>query len=118
MRNFKALLPVEAGRRVNTRSGEIEAAAAFYQGRREGLGAEFTERVADALHRIELAPQGYEKIYRDLRRCTLHRFNDYALWYSVLPDSSIVVACLSSRRHPSPAWRRASRVQRTLPSET
>jgi len=78
--------------------GEIESAASFYEGRREGLGAEFTDRVAEALHSIELAPEGFQKVYKGLRRCGLRQFTNWALWFRVLPDNSVVIACLSGRR--------------------
>jgi plasmid stabilization system protein ParE len=89
---------------------EIDAAASFYEGRKEGLGMEFADRVDEALQSIEIAPSGFERIYGDLRRCGLRQFVDWALWYRVLPDQSIVVACLSGRRHPRVAKERAAGV--------
>jgi len=79
---------------------EIEAAATFYEDRQEGLGAEFADRVAEALSSIERAPEGYQKVYKDLRRCFLRQFTNFALWFRVLPGNSVVVACLSGRRDP------------------
>ena len=89
---------------------EIDTAAAYYEGQKPGLGAQFVERVAEALERIELAPEGYQAIYRDLRRVNLRQFRDYALWFRTMPDLSIVVACLSSRKSPVHARERAAGV--------
>lgn len=84
----------------NIAQREIDTAAAFYESRRDGFGAKFIERVVEALERIEIAPEGYQPVFKDLRRVNLRQFRDYALWFQVRPDMSIVVACLSSRKHP------------------
>jgi len=47
---------------------EIEAAAAFFESRREGLGAEFEDRVAVALNAIKIAPESFQVVYKGLRR--------------------------------------------------
>jgi hypothetical protein len=39
--------------------GEIDSAAAWYENRKEGLGAEFLDRVAETFERIETNPEGY-----------------------------------------------------------
>jgi len=89
---------------------EIDAVASYYEGQRHGLGALFAERVAEALERIERASEGYQTVYRDLRRVNLRQFRDHALWFRTMPDLSIVVACLSSRRNPALAAERVARV--------
>jgi toxin ParE1/3/4 len=99
--------PVVLGRLARR---EIIATASFYEDRRKGLGAEFTDRVAEALERIELAPEGYPIIHGDVRRVNLRQFRDWALWFRVLPDNSVVVACLSNRINPQIAKERALRV--------
>jgi toxin ParE1/3/4 len=79
---------------------EIDRTAAWYENRREGLGGEFLDRVDEAIQRIEMNPEGYAPAYKDLRRAVLRQFTDWALWFEVRPDNSLVIACLSGRRHP------------------
>jgi hypothetical protein len=38
--------------------GEIDRTAAWYENRKEGLGAEFLDRVKETLERIEANPEG------------------------------------------------------------
>ncbi len=87
---------------------EVDQVAAFYEGRKEGLGVEFYERVDEAVANIRQNPEGYRKVVKDLRRCNLSQFKDWALWFRVNPDSSLVVACLSGRRSPSLVKERAA----------
>jgi hypothetical protein len=86
---------------------EITEAASFYEDRQRGLGAEFTDRVAEALEHIKLAPEGYEVIQGDVRRVNLRQFKDWALWFRVLADNSVVIACLSNRMNPEIVKERA-----------
>ena len=76
---------------------EIEKAAEWYEGQREGLGGKFVDRVKEAVGKIGDNPQGYAKAFRELRRCNLTKF-PYALWFEIRPDKSLVVACLHYRR--------------------
>jgi hypothetical protein len=39
---------------------EILAATSLYEARKPGLGAEFTDRIAEAVERIRVAPDGYQ----------------------------------------------------------
>lgn len=89
---------------------EVDQAAAFHEGRKDGLGVEFYERVDEAVANIRLNPEGYQKLHKDLRRCNLRQFTDWGLWFQVAPDHSLVVACLSGKRVPSLAKGRASEV--------
>jgi hypothetical protein len=80
---------------------EIDQAAAWYEGRREGLGNQFLARVDEAISRIEISPEGYAVAYKDLRRAVLRQFTDYELWFQIRADNSLVIACLSARRRPA-----------------
>jgi plasmid stabilization system protein ParE len=86
---------------------EITEAASFYEGRQPGLGAEFADRVAEALELIKLAPEGYQVVHGDMRRVNLRQFRDWALWFRVLADNSVVIACLSNRMNPEIVKERA-----------
>ena len=80
---------------------EIDRAAAWYEGRREGLGNQFLARVDEPMSRIETSLEGYAVAYEDLRRPVLRQFTDYALWYQIRADNSLVIACSSARRRPA-----------------
>jgi hypothetical protein len=86
---------------------EITEAASFYEDRQHGLGAEFTDRVAEALNISNWRPRGYEVIQGDVRRVNLRQFKDWALWFRVLADNSVVIACLSNRMNPEIVKERA-----------
>jgi hypothetical protein len=47
----------------------------------------------------------YQVAFDDARRAPLHVF-PYALWYRVLEDESIVIACLAQRQDSALAKRR------------
>ena len=96
--------PVVLGRLARR---EILAATSLYETRKPGLGAEFADRIAEALERIRMAPEGYQIIHGDVRRVNLRQFKDWALWFRILPDNTVVVACLSSRMNPQIVKERA-----------
>ncbi len=87
--------------------GEIDLAAAWHEERREGLGQQFYDRVLEAIERIEENPVGYAKVYRDARKIQLRQFHDWALWFKIMPDNSLIIACLSSKRNPKLGLERA-----------
>jgi hypothetical protein len=87
---------------------EIDRAAAWHERRREGLGVDFFERIDEAMQRIEINPERYAARYKGLRRAGLRQFTDWGLWFQVRADHSLVIACLSGRRHPSVIARRVA----------
>jgi toxin ParE1/3/4 len=88
---------------------DIDTAAAWYENRKDGLGIEFLDRVAETLERIETNPEGYAEGYRGLRRANLDQF-PYGVWFRIMPDNSLVIACLHGRRHPVLARERGAGV--------
>ena len=86
--------------------GEVRRAAAWYEEQSEGLGDKFLSRVQEAVDKIARNPQGYAFAVENVRRCLVPRFQD-ALWFTVEPDESIVIACLHSKRSPVLAKERA-----------
>lgn len=86
---------------------EIERAATWHEKQREGLGQEFYDKVLEGIERIETNPEGYAKMYLDARRVQLQKFRDWSLWFRIMPDKSLVIACLSAKRHPRLALERA-----------
>ena len=39
-------------------------------------------------------------MHGDVRRINLRQFRDWSLWFRVLADNSVIVACLSNRMNP------------------
>jgi toxin ParE1/3/4 len=76
---------------------EVAAASRWYEDKREGLGDEFLERVDEAVRQVEQSPEGFAVVFEGLRRINLAQF-PYSLFYKVLPDNSLIVACLHGKR--------------------
>ena len=100
--------PVVIARRARQ---EIEAAAAFHEKEKPGLGAEFTERIAEAVERIGLAPEGYRIVYGDLRRVTLRKFKDFGLWFRIFDGQ--LGCCRMSQQSYEPANRKGKSIRRS-----
>jgi plasmid stabilization system protein ParE len=78
---------------------EAEEAAAWYDIRNPGLGEEFLRSFEAVLNRIQRNPKAYGTVYRSVRRATLRRF-PYNVFYTVLKDEVVVVACIHGKRDP------------------
>ena len=89
---------------------DVQDAFDYLEAQSPGLGAEFLERVEDATDRIARNPEQYQTVFRDVRRAPIARFK-HSLWYRILPDHSVVIACLSERRDPGIARRRSFEVE-------
>jgi hypothetical protein len=87
---------------------DLQQARDWFDARTPGLGDTFLDRVHDTIRRIASSPDQYQIALLDLRRAPVRTFR-YSVWYRVLPDSSVVVACLSDRRDRSLVQRRALR---------
>jgi plasmid stabilization system protein ParE len=80
-------------------SADVEAALGWYENQRRGLGREFVAAVGAAVTRIEESPLAFPVVRRDIRRAVLQRF-PYALYFRVIGDAVVVIACLHGKRHP------------------
>jgi plasmid stabilization system protein ParE len=92
---------------------EIDAAVAWYEAQRPGLGLEFLEALDEARSRFVEAPQALPLVpgvsaKLGVRRCPVYRF-PYWLVFIELPGEIRVLAVAHSRRRPG-FWR--SRSQR------
>ena len=86
-------------------AAEIEEAALWYEAKRPGLGKEFLDELRFVKASIQEAPASrYPVVMRDTRRAILRRF-PYALYFRMLRDRVLVVACMHGRRHPK-RWQR------------
>jgi hypothetical protein len=82
--------PVVLGRLARQ---EIKDAASFYEAHKPGLGSEFTDRVAEALEHVKLAPEGYQVIHGDLRRLIFVSFEigrfGFEYWQTIAWSSHV-----------------------------
>jgi toxin ParE1/3/4 len=82
---------------------DVEEAFEWYEAQRPGLGAAFRRALDVAVAAVENQPEGYAVIHRTTRRVLLPRF-PYGLYYRVLQQNVVVVACIHGKRHPK-TWR-------------
>jgi plasmid stabilization system protein ParE len=89
---------------------DVARAQDDYESREPGLGNRFAKQVRATLTRIAQNPFQYQIVADSLgnRRAPVHRF-PFAVWYHVLPDESVVIACLAHRQDTSLAKRRTLR---------
>ena len=66
--------------------------------------------VDEAVEKIERNPEGFQKLYKDMRHVNLEQFKEWDLFFPIREDGSIVIACMSGKRHPSLKQERAAGV--------
>jgi plasmid stabilization system protein ParE len=82
---------------------EYLEAAAFYESRREGLGAAFTLEVEATIQRLLEAPERWPRLEHDIRVCRTHTF-PYGVLYSIENDAILIVGVMHVHREPG-YWR-------------
>ena len=94
---------------------DIERAADDYESREAGLGHRFAVQVQSTLTRIGQNPFQYQIVPDSFnsRRASVREF-PFGIWYQVLPDESVVIACLAHRQDDRLARRRALRTVEPL----
>ena len=80
---------------------DVEEAAAFYEGKRNGLGAAFRIAVGEALQRILASPEIFPIIRSGIRRCLVRRF-PYAVLFHY--DGEIVDVLVVTHLRRKPGW--------------
>jgi plasmid stabilization system protein ParE len=80
-------------------TADVESALGWYENQRRGLGREFLASVSATVRRMEEAPLSFPAVRRDIRRAVLARF-PYALYFRLIGESVVVIACLHCKRHP------------------
>jgi plasmid stabilization system protein ParE len=78
---------------------ELDAAVAWYESKRKGLGFEFLESVEEALKRLMMFPELCAVCYDNFRRCVIKRF-PYAIFYTLENQDIVIHAVFNSRRNP------------------
>lgn len=83
---------------------DITSAYAWYEGEREGLGEEFLAEVHATINAVLGTPEAYPTLHRETHRALVHRF-PYGLFYRVVDDLVVFVACTHTHRSPE-SWKR------------
>jgi plasmid stabilization system protein ParE len=77
---------------------DIEKGVDWYDLQRFGLGEEFLRDVELRLRDLVIFPERWPVVRRDVRRALLPRF-PHLLFYRVLDDEVVVIACVHPKRH-------------------
>lgn len=83
---------------------ELGEAAAFYEVRVVGLGADFLDEVDRAIERILRFPEAWGRLGGEYRRCSLRRF-PYLLIYSTMPDGCVIIISVFHQSREPGSWR-------------
>ena len=83
--------------------GDLQIIHDDFEQVRPGLGHHFISKVRQALIQIELMPELYGTVWRDIRAVRLRQFN-YVVYYVIFVDRTEVLAIMHGSRHAS-AWR-------------
>src|SRR3989442_9679175 len=87
---------MNAPRRHPLVKSDIEQAARYYEGKKPGLGTDFTEEVQRIIGVIASQPLRYSAGFGNWRRANLRRF-PYAIFYQVFEDAPVIFAVLYGR---------------------
>ena len=83
-------------------SADIEDAYRWYEAQQTGLGEEFLAAAQTVMQSVLANPQQFPVLHRQTRRALFHRL-PYGLYYCIVDDQIVVVACMHARRDP-PRW--------------
>ena len=81
---------------------EMDAATAWYEGQRAGLGTDFVGEVQNVLDTISRQPLRFPVASGDVREAPVSRF-PYCVYYRVKPMRVVVIAVFHTSRNPA-AW--------------
>ena len=79
--------------------GELDAACAYYESRRAGLGRRFAEAFDEALAKVLQHPLAWGVLDEPFRVCRLKRF-PYGLLYEPRAAEIVIVAVMDLHRRP------------------
>ena len=82
----------------------VEAAYAWYENERSGLGLEFLDGLQATFDRIANGPFKYQELRPTIRHAQLRRL-PYAVYFTVESDMVVVFAVMHARQNPT-EWQR------------
>lgn len=74
-------------------AADVEDACRWYEGHQTGLGEAFLSAIATVIESAQTNPERFPIIHRNTRRALLRRF-PYGIYYRLIDDQIVVVACL------------------------
>ena len=80
-------------------AADLEDAYRWYEDQRAGLGDEFLATVNTVIESLVAYPERFPIVHRHTHRVNVPRF-PYSLFYRIIDDQVIVVACMHGRRDP------------------
>lgn len=80
-------------------SADIEDAYRWYEAQQTGLGEKFLAAAQVVMQSVVANPHQFPVVRRETRRALFRRF-PYGLYYRIVDDQIIVVACMHARRDP------------------
>lgn len=80
-------------------AADVEDAYRWYEAQQPGLGEEFLAAVRAILESMVANPERVPVVHRQTRRALLRRF-PYGLYYRIVDDQIVVLACMHGRRNP------------------
>lgn len=78
---------------------DLDEAYRWYEDQRTGLGEEFMDAGDNTLAAIEESPRRYRVVALNTRRAIVRRF-PYSVFYRVMGEEVVVVACFHGSRDP------------------
>jgi plasmid stabilization system protein ParE len=80
---------------------EFEAAVAWYEAARPGLGREFKLEVKLALKRALTNPRHFQRVRGRAQKIRLRRFHKYAIYFAIKDGVFAVLAVFHASRNPA-----------------
>ena len=84
-------------------AADVEDAYRWYEAQRAGLGDDFLRALRRTVDSVCSSPKRHAVLHRQTRRALVPRF-PYAVFYRIMGESIVIVACLHGRRDPR-IWR-------------
>jgi toxin ParE1/3/4 len=85
---------------------EIEEAYHWYEGQRDGLGADFLLCLEEGLEKLRKNPEMYPVVHKNVRRLLIRRF-PYGIFYIARQDVTTILAVFHGHRDPK-GWKSRS----------
>lgn len=80
-------------------AADLEEIFDWYEGQRAGLGVEFLDAAGQSFRDVLESPLRFRVAHRETRRAHVRRF-PYSLFYRIVGNDVVVVACLHGNRNP------------------
>lgn len=84
---------------------DISRAYGWYERQRSGVGEELLVEVRSTIEAVLENPPGFPAVFRTTRRALVRRF-PYGLFFELMDELIVFVACFPTRRAPSLLKRR------------